>query len=134
MIFLCFFFASFPDFAFGLASLTRPRSMSFLNFRAARRRAKKIVSLRNRALRPPTPDSFFSGEPPRVDVDITHRPLLASDVIGISDFRLETSSSDFQDDVLVLTGPSVRFSRSLPDDVGSELRKARVLALVHLDN
>lgn len=108
--------------------------MSFLNFRAARRRAKKIVSLRNRALRPPTPDSFFSGEPPRVDVDITHRPLLASDVIGISDFRLETSSSDFQDDVLVLTGPSVRFSRSLPDDVGSELRKARVLALVHLDN
>ena len=133
MIFLCFFFASFPDSAFCLAPLTRPRSMSFLNFRAARRRAKKIVSLRNRALRPPTPDSFFSGEPPRVDVDINHRPLLASDIIGISDFRLATSSSDFQDDVLVLTGPSVRFSRSLPDDVGG-LRKARVLALVHFDN
>lgn len=117
--------------------------MSFLNFRAARRRAKKIVNLRNRAPRPrpPTPDSFFSSEytewartAPRVDVDITHRPILASDVIGISDFRLATSSSGFQDDVLVLAGSSVRFSRSLPDDVGSELRKARVLALAHFND
>lgn len=109
--------------------------MSFLNFRSARRRAKKIVSLRHRAPSPPTPDSFVSahaGEPtkrsantssvPRVDEDVTHRPLLASDVIGIRDSRLAISSSDSQGG-LVLVGSSAGFSKSLPDDVGSELRK-----------
>jgi hypothetical protein len=117
--------------------------MSFLNFRSARRRAKKIVSLRHRAPSPPTPDSFFSahaGEStersaktssvPRVDVDVTHRPLLASDVIGIRDSSLAISSSDLQGG-LVLAGSSAGFSKSLPDDVGSELREARVLALAH---
>jgi hypothetical protein len=146
LIYFCFLFAPFPDFSFCLASLTRPRSMSFLNFRSARRRAKKIVSLRHRAPSPPTPDSFVSahaGEPtkgsantssvPRVDEDVTHRPLLASDVIGIRDSRLEISSSDLQGG-LVLVGSSAGFSKSLPDDVGSELRKARVLALARSKN
>ncbi|KAF8270026.1 hypothetical protein EI94DRAFT_1699069 [Lactarius quietus] len=108
--------------------------MSFLNFRSARRRAKKIVSLRHpRAPSPPTPGSFVSpdaSEPtreseksssaPRIVVDVTHRPLLTSDVLGIRDYqcRSPTSSRDFQGGLL---------SKSLPDDVELEQREARGL-------
>ena len=107
--------------------------MSFLNFRSARRRAKKIVSLRHsRAPSPPSPGSFVSasaGEPtksvkgpndPHIDIDSTHRPFLVSDVLSIRDCRLATGSRDFQGGLL---------SKSLPNDGGLEQRKARVLAL-----
>ena len=102
--------------------------MSFLNFRSARRRAKKIVSLRHpRAPSPPSPGSFVSacaGErskrsvkgsgDPQVDVDLTHR-----------DCGLVTSSGNFQGGVL---------SKSLPEDAGLEQRKARVLALARSES
>lgn len=110
--------------------------MSFLNFRSARRRAKKIVSLRHpQAPSPPTPGSFVSanvGEPsrkshaikgsgvPRIDVDIEHRPLVVNDVLSIRDYRLATSSCDLQGGLL---------PKSLPHDIGLERRKASVLPL-----
>jgi hypothetical protein len=110
--------------------------MSFLNFRSARRRAKKIVSLRHsRAPSPPTPGSFVSANAgertkksqvvngsgvPQIDVDIAHRPLMVSDILSIRNCRLATSSCDFQGGLL---------PKSLPDDIRLERRKASTLAL-----
>jgi hypothetical protein len=122
--------------------------MSFLNFRSARRRAKKIVSLRpHRAPTPPTPGSFVSpniGVPPRafpegssipttnqVDVDVIHGLPLASDpfVPGIRDHRLATKSRDFRSGLMPTGNGRNGPSNSLSDDVGLEERRVRVLAL-----
>ncbi|KAI9463988.1 hypothetical protein BJY52DRAFT_1165824 [Lactarius psammicola] len=121
---------------------------SLFNFRSARRRAKKIVSIRPpRPPTPPTPNSFVSPnlyEPTRtsaeyfsiptyqVDVDVSHGPLFASDpfVPGIRDYRLATNSREFRGRPL-LTGPGRNGagpSKSLPDDVELEQRKNDALA------
>ncbi|KAH9077663.1 hypothetical protein EDB83DRAFT_2345180 [Lactarius deliciosus] len=123
--------------------------MSFLNFRSARRRAKKIVSIRPpRPPTPPTPNSFVSpnireptGEsaehtnistPYQVDVDFSHGPLFASDpfVPGIRNYRPATSSREFRGGPLP-TGPGRNGAspKSLPHGVGLEQRKVRALAL-----
>ncbi|KAI9438229.1 hypothetical protein H4582DRAFT_247631 [Lactarius indigo] len=123
-------------------------SMPFLNFRSARRRAKKIVSLRPaRPPSPPTPNSFVSPnfcEPTRtsagctsipspyqVDVDFSHGPLFASDpfVPGIRDFRPATNSREFQGGPLPTGhGRNGVSPKSLPHGVGLEQRKNDALA------
>ncbi|KAH9035022.1 hypothetical protein EDB85DRAFT_2143993 [Lactarius pseudohatsudake] len=122
--------------------------MSFLNFRSARRRAKKIVSIRPpRPPTPPTPNSFVSpniGEPTRksaehtsistpyqVDVDFSHGPLFASDpfVPGIRNYRPAANSREFRGGALH-TGPGRNGAspKSLPHGVGLEQRKNDALA------
>jgi hypothetical protein len=64
--------------------------MSFLNFRQARRKAKKIVSLRYpRPATPPTPDSFVStnvveiGDPSRPAAEACYAPLTLQLDLGV---------------------------------------------------
>ncbi|KAH8981937.1 hypothetical protein EDB86DRAFT_3086639 [Lactarius hatsudake] len=121
--------------------------MSFLNFRSARRRAKKIVSIRPpRPPTPPTPNSFVSpnireptresaehsiSTPYQVDVDFSHGPLFASDpfVPGIRNYRPATNSREFRGGPLP-TGPGRNGAspKSLPHGVGLEQRKNDALA------
>ena len=124
--------------------------MSFLKFRSARRRAKKVVSTRpHRPPTPPSPGSFASpdfAEPTRaspedssihttnqVDVEVTHGSRFPGDPFfpSVREYRLVTKSRDFFGGLLS-TGPGrngVSPSKPSPDDVGLEQRRVRVLAL-----
>ena len=120
--------------------------MSFLSFRQARRKAKKIVSVR--AQRPPTPPSpdrdscvFPSvveiGDPSRVSaeafyspatlhVDITSGPLFPSDPFPGSDHP-STNAGQSQDQASH-TGLGGASSKLPHDGAGSEQQRVRVLS------
>jgi hypothetical protein len=130
-----------PGISFPPPRPRKGKNMSFLSFRQAKRKAKKIITVVH-ALRPPTPPSAGScvfpdiveiGDPSRVstesycssaklhiDVDITPGPLFPP-------CDLLTDARESRDQVYH-TGPGRVSSQRLHDDVGSVQQKVRVFS------
>jgi len=119
--------------------------MSFLSFRHARRKAKKIVSARSlRPSTPPSPGSFTStnvveiGDParvspetyypvvnPRVDIELAHEPLFHSDpfLATLPDQASTLNSTRLQDE---RTRSRIGTSSPIPPQEGAELVRGEV--------